>query len=113
MRFEKPILFFGQNVVLSCDGKCSKAWGMQCRPRVQVDPSNDDSFFWPSDNELGEAPGDPGTYEGECAKPENPDGMNKWCARQCERSRISDPGRPKPLPDFSRRLYNRDEDEPT
>lgn len=54
-------------------------------------------FVFLGDNELGEAPSDPGTYEFDQGKPSNglmADSklMNKWCARECERSTITDAG---------------------
>jgi hypothetical protein len=59
---------------------------------------------------LGEAPTDPGTYEGDDAKPVNKQFIpNKWCIRQCERCEMSHPGewaKPLTLPDFSKRVYN-------
>lgn len=78
--FKKNIIFCGRRVVLSCDGQCNKAWGRNSRPR-----NGDDEI---PDAELGEAPADPGTYEGGDAKPNSPAGMNKWRARECERSHI-------------------------
>ena len=70
-------------VVFFCDGNCRKAWGVCQRPR-----DDDDRFL--TDSEIpGDAPVDPGTYEGESGKPENAQSgrdMNKWCFRQCERS---------------------------
>jgi hypothetical protein len=71
-RLVTRVLFFGQPVVIVCDGKCDQAWGIN----------------WHGDK--GDiAPIDPGTYEGGHAKPTNYC-HNKWCARECERSRIFD-----------------------
>lgn len=45
-------------------------------------------YFLP-DTSLGLAPDDPGTYEGCDGKPHNIKSdldMNRWCARECERS---------------------------
>jgi len=56
---------------------------------------------------VDDAPANPGTYEGDHAKPTDPSGSNKWCARQCERSDLFDPGEPIKLPDFSKRLFNK------
>ena len=101
----KQITFMGRPMVMACDGKCEKAWGVNNRPRVTFgeDPDN---FAWLSDAETDKAPDDPGTYEGGCAKPKNPDGMNKWCARECERSDIAEAITTVALPDFTHRTYN-------
>jgi hypothetical protein len=66
------VLFFGQRVVIVCDGECDKAWG--------------NNWHGPKGDK---APVDPGTYEGECSKPTDKC-HNKWCARECERSGIFD-----------------------
>lgn len=71
----KEIVFFGKKVTLQCDGNCNKAWGKHTRPNK-------------SDAEIGDAPIDPKTYEGWDAKPLKGEDMNKWCARECERSKI-------------------------
>lgn len=69
---ETEIKFFGKSVILSCDGECSSAWGINFNGEKN-----------------GTAPVDPGTYEGGHAKPT--DGKhNKWCARECERSNMTD-----------------------
>lgn len=107
----KRIIFFGQSATHACDGKCNKAWGRNGRPRVQISDHVDD-YAHLADDELGEAPVDPGTYEGDHAKPADargPDDINKWCVRECERAWMSPPGRPDAtpeLPDYSVRLYN-------
>ena len=79
------------NVVLACDGNCAKAWGVDTRPHVQHDPNNIDDYSFLADNELDEAPIDPGTYEGLPPRAKPPtvtsaEHMNLWCARQCERA---------------------------
>lgn len=92
----KNIVFMGKPVVLACDGKCSKAWGLSNRPS--------DAIRYYCDEELGDAPADPGTYEGDQGKPRNDsEKLNKWCARECERSTMEDsldkiklPNRSKP-----------------
>ena len=113
----KSIIFCGQRATHACDGRCDKAWGSNSRPTrpsrkeraVAADP---DDFAYLSDDELGTAPVDPGTFEGPDSKPlgaKGPDDVNKWCVRECERAWISPPGRPDAppeLPDFSARLYN-------
>lgn len=112
VRIEKHLTYCGQHARHSCDAKCSKAWGGNGRPKVQLDPSNPDDFFYYADHELGVAPADPGTYEGGHAKPTEvtgPESINKWCVRECERGAFTKPGRPfddAELPDFTQRLYN-------
>jgi hypothetical protein len=108
----KDIVFFGQRATHACDGRCDKAWGSNGRPHVQL--SNDiDDFAYLADDELGEAPEAPGTYEGFDTKPigaKGPDDINKWCVRECERAWLSKPGQPDEppeLPDYSVRHYNK------
>ena len=103
------ITYFGQRARVICDRQCQKAWGIQNRPRVQLSEDEDDYAFL-ADGELGEAPINPGTYEGGIGKPLRPDKFpTKWCVRECERCAMSAPGEyegdlaPK---DFSARLYN-------
>jgi hypothetical protein len=84
--------YFGSPVAVVCDGNCAKAWGLNSRPRRQLSENEDDYMFLP-DEELGEAPADPGTYEGNDGKPTSPeDQMNRWCVRECERSTMVDFG---------------------
>lgn len=124
----KGILMFGHPCVLICDAQCSKAWGANNRPRVylgdpdlKVFPLQDgqqypdhetvdlDDYAFLADHELGQAPIDPGTYEGDEGKPISlSERLNKWCARECERSEVVDDGEPFELPDFSKRQYNRE-----
>ena len=104
---QKNIRYFGVQSVLACDGRCDKAWGINRRPRLYFqeslvepraltkdeEPRNDDDYVYVGDNELPTAPADPGTYEADEAKPSavpliDPSRMNKWCARECERSKI-------------------------
>ncbi|KVP75326.1 hypothetical protein WJ93_07880 [Burkholderia ubonensis] len=73
---------------------------------VRFDPLDPDDVAYKADGELGEAPADPGTYEGGDAKPANPAGMNRWCSRECERSSIFEFGQEVKLRDFSQRSYN-------
>ena len=109
---EKRITFFGQAAKVACDGRCSKAWGINTRPSVQLSDDEDD-FYWIPDGELPDAPADPGTTEGAHAKPlvvQSAADMNKWCVRECERCAMSDPGAvdaPLKLRDFSQRRYNK------
>lgn len=106
---EKIIQYVGQYAKVACDEKCNKAWGMNERPTVQLSDDEDD-YAYLSDDELGEAPEDPGTYEGGEGKPVDKQGIpNKWCVRECERCSMSSPGKfnePLRLKDFSERVYN-------
>ena len=111
MPYVKAIIYFGQPCALACDGNCGKAWGINNRPRVQLSTDPDDYAFL-ADGELGDAPTDPGTYEGRDGKPQGRDYLNKWCARECERSAIADQWQLVELRDFSRRLYNLPSSEP-
>jgi len=100
------ILWFGQQMILACDARCHKAWGINRRPREQLS-DNEDDFAFLADHELGIAPRDPGTYEGTDGKPTDKDcRLNRWCARECERSVKVKPGEWIELPDFSKRLRN-------
>jgi hypothetical protein len=102
----KQITFFGKQCILACDANCGKAWGISNRPKLQLSNDEDD-IVWLADGELGEAPQFPGTWEGGQGKPLNPEGrLNKWCARECERSVIVDVGEDFSLKDFSKRRYN-------
>lgn len=97
----------GQELIIACDGKCEKAWGVNARPFIGLDKDDTDDIVWLSDSELGVAPIDPGTREGGDSKPIQPK-HNKWCFRECERSDSCN-AQEFPnlkLPDFSRRLYN-------
>ena len=127
---EKEIIYLGQKAKVACDEKCNKAWGGSNRPRIYLDISettifglgeydtypddetgvNIDNFAYCSDDELGEAPIDPRTYEGGHAKPIDKSEIgNKWCVRECERCVMSPLGKynePLELKDFSKRRYN-------
>ena len=100
-------IFFEQDTILVCDGRCEKAWGINNRLKVQVGQDEDDTAYL-ADDELGTAPIDPGTYEGGQGKPRSLEHrtLSKWCWRECERSRLCRDGEWAELPDFSRRLYN-------
>lgn len=100
----KSIIFFGRPMVLACDGKCEKAWGIQCRPRKKLDEHDVDDFSYLTDDELGIAPDNPGTYEGDHGK--SPLSLNKWCARQCERSVMAPTLYEIKLRNFSKPFYN-------
>jgi hypothetical protein len=98
---------YGKDMILACDGKCHKAWGYQNRPSISFDEEDEDDIAWLSDTELGDAPDNPGTYEGGHGKPSEPI-HNKWCFRECERSISCEPSQliKLLLPDYSQRRYN-------
>lgn len=106
---EAIIPFCGQTAKVICDSKCNKAWGYSSRPHEKVTGKEDD-IMWYADHELGEAPKDPGSYEGTHGKPESPDEFpNKWCVRECERCEMSNPGeynKPLELTNWDERVYN-------
>lgn len=106
---EAIITFCGEKARVKCDRKCNKAWGINTRPREQLS-SDEDDYCYLSDNELGNAPKDPGTYEYEDGKPKTPDEFpNKWCVRECERCAMSSPGeimKELLLIDYEERGYN-------
>lgn len=106
MIHRKQILWFDRHVTLACDGQCGKAWGINSRPKVEFDPDEPDDVAWLADSELGDAPEQPGTWEGGHGKPSGPHEMNKWCARECERSGIFEQDEPISLSDYSVRYYN-------
>lgn len=105
------ITYFGQPRRVVCDRKCTKAWGMNSRPTVPLSDDPDD-FAFLADAELGDAPDDPGTYEGGHGKPLFPERHNKWCVRECERSVMSGLGQWPAVKDFSRRVFNLPRSEP-
>lgn len=106
---EAVITYCGQQAKVVCDRQCNKAWGINTRPRVQLSDDEDDYAFL-ADGELGDAPIDPGTYEGQDGKPESPNEFpNRWCVRECERSSMSEPGKwkfPLPVRTFDERRPN-------
>jgi len=117
----KTVLFGGRTAVLVCDGRCDKAWGINNRPRLYFQenllvpralapgerPRDPDDTVYLSDASLGTAPADPGTYEGDHGKPSaapltDPARMNKWCARECERCALLEPGEALVPPNLAR-----------
>ena len=108
----KEITCFGKRSLIACDGKCNKAWGMNGhRPRIQFDPDDPDDFAYYSDDFLGEAPEHSDVWECCDTKPScSEDRLNKWCARECERSVIVENKDNSvisiELPDFSSLHYN-------
>lgn len=102
----KQIVWFGNSVTLACDGQCSRAFGLNGRPRIDFDPDDPDDYAFLADGEVEDAPENPGTYEGGWGKPSGPHEMNKWCSRECERSGIFEAGEEVKLKDFSERRYN-------
>ena len=104
---KKEIFCYGNNVIVACDEKCNKAWGINNRPKKVLDKDNPDDYAFLSDTELGEAPQDPGTYEGGHGKPSTPEEKpNKWCIRECERMELFKPTETITLRDFSKRRFN-------
>jgi hypothetical protein len=102
----KLITFFNKKAIIGCDGKCDKAWGVNNRPKIEVDGI----VYMKSDDELGQAPLDPWTREGGVGKPRHGiDLLNKWCCRECERCAINEVGTEPVeenlvLTDFSKRV---------
>jgi hypothetical protein len=102
----KFITYCGQSAVIACDENCYKAWGHSHRPHEHLSDDEDD-IVWLADEEIGIAPIDPGTYEGDDAKPtKKSDRLNKWCCRECERCDMADQLDDIELPDYSQRVYN-------
>lgn len=90
----KSIVYCEQAAIVLCDGNCRKAWGINSRPKNQLSADEDD-YEYLADGELGDAPVNPGTYEGGDAKPTNysdPARQNRWCVRECERCAMTAPG---------------------
>jgi hypothetical protein len=103
----KEIVFFGKACILACDQQCEKAFGWQERPKISLDPNDEEDVVWLSDSEVGMAPIDTGWYEGGCAKPTcEAEKLNKWCARSCERSTIVEIGEEIHLENWAERVYN-------
>jgi len=103
---EAGITFLGHHVIVACDGVCTKAWGYNQRPSLNLS-DNPDDIAWMSDEELGDAPVEPGTYEGNDTKPSDASEFpNKWCVRECERCVMVDNFEEPELPDYSKRRYN-------
>jgi len=105
---QKEIIYFGKKYILYCDANCKKAWGISNRPKNQLSNDEDD-YEYLSDDELGKAPVDPGTYEGEFGKPcLKSERLNKWCARECERSDMVEIDKIDSIKliDFSKRIKN-------
>lgn len=99
----------GRDRLYVCDRNCAKAWGVNGRRHdtaSAIDFDGEDDIVYLSDDETGEAPANPGTYEGGHAKPMHPDSHNKWCVRECERCDRIEAGEPILVPDFSVRHYN-------
>jgi hypothetical protein len=92
----RSIVFCGRSMVVACDGRCDRAWGVQERPRTALSPGDPDDFVWLGD-EHEDARTTPGrehlVSEGGDLRPSDvalsPGDsvlMNRWCARACERS---------------------------
>lgn len=128
------ITYFGEKAVVACDMKCNKAWGIPGRPHIYLqDPKQEiyglgykEGMLWMddegfdendivflSDDELGDAPYETGTWEGGHGKPTIEEmkkyDHNKWCVRACERCGITEKGNPDgeiKIKDWSKRRYN-------
>ena len=74
----RRILYYGKSRLLFCDARCDEAYGRH----------------WPINKEKSwPAPEDPGTYEGVDGKPRELGArLNRWCARECERSHFAEVG---------------------
>jgi hypothetical protein len=74
------------------------------------EPPDYDDYAYLADHELGEAPESPGTWEGTDGKPDADDPsaekLNRWCARQCERSDRFASGEQIIVPSFLERSFN-------
>lgn len=104
---EKIITYCGRSKKIACDEACHKAWGINHRPRIEFDENDEDDYAFLADSELGEAPTDPGTYEGGDAKPiSKAEIPNKWCVRECERCVMVALYEEVQLIDFNQRQYN-------
>lgn len=104
--YTAQILFFGRQAIVTCDGNCKKAWGISNRPLDQFSDDPDD-IAYKLDSELGDAPEDPGTYEGGFGKPLSVEEFpQKWCVRECERCGMSKIGEPLQKRDYSKLHYN-------
>ena len=102
----KLVRYFDQPMAVACDAQCDKAWGINSRPRVLLSEDEDD-FAFLADGELGEAPVDPGTYEGGYGKPHTAEQrMNKWCVRECERCIHASMGERLTFIGYTERRYN-------
>ena len=103
------VKYCDQPMRVTCDRKCNKAWGINTRQRIRLSEDESD-WAYVADHELGNAPADPGTYEGGVAKPSSPDEFpQKWCVRACERCNHSQPDQwmhPLPVISFDNRVRN-------
>jgi hypothetical protein len=103
----KTISWFGRDVSLACDGRCDKAFGINGRPKTYLGDDPDD-YVYLGDDAIGMAPGPGETVimtEGSSLKPSagpltDATKMNKWCARECERSTMAEEGEAIRLPDL-------------
>jgi hypothetical protein len=103
-------IVFGTPAVLCCDGRCDKAWGISGRPKRYLSEDNEDDHIYLKDIVLGTAPDPSHTVtfsEGGHMKPSasrlrkgDDERLNKWCARQCERSAIVRKGEPLHAPNL-------------
>ena len=107
----KSIVFCGSHVVLACDGRCDLAWGIEKRPRKMLSSIDPDDFVYLGDlhPDLGAPPSADklGCHGGDFKPSDVPltssEKMNRWCARECERSSLIEPA----LPDLKNPLPNK------
>jgi hypothetical protein len=108
------IIWFEGPALIACDHRCDKAWGMNGRlatigsyapAQIQLSDDDDDHVNL-ADAEVGIAPEDTGWSEGPDGKPWFPERHNRWCARECERSSIIDPGDAVKITDYRQRVFN-------
>jgi hypothetical protein len=91
----RPILFCDDWAIITCDGRCDKAWGMQNRPKRMLSADPDDYVYLADDDPMiGQTPNSSELgSEGDEEKPSDSALqakysylMNRWCARACERA---------------------------
>jgi hypothetical protein len=109
IKMKKVITYYNRKMLLICDGKCDKAWGVSSRPKIQLSETDENDYCYLADDELEIALEDPLTYEGldmEGKPTCDEEKMNRWCCRECERSSINDLLGEIEVKDFSKRRYN-------
>ncbi|MBP1309209.1 hypothetical protein JOD82_002229 [Paenibacillus sp. 1182] len=105
----KEVTAFGMKVMIGCDAKCDRAFGINGRPKEQLSDDPDDYAFL-SDDKAGVAPESGKTKivsEGGDMKPVKPEErLNRWCCRECERCEMGAIGEEIWLKDWSKPVYN-------
>jgi hypothetical protein len=95
---------------LACDARCDKAWGVNGRRvragnTIQMSDDEEDVVYL-ADHETGTSPFQGMTCVEDGTKPTTRSDHNRWCLRECERSRVVEVGEQIAAPDFGTRLYN-------